>query len=136
MVRQARTALALGTLAATACLACPAAPREHAAVLTNPTAETRRELSAVLDEALHGAPVRLADDALTRESVLLIDRVQWRDSGGLPLDGRQLGRPERFRLITHGSDCVLVYERTGRQYSLNAATCAPADAPATRAIPQ
>jgi len=136
MWRKACAALALGTLAAGACLACPASPRERAAVLTNPTAESRRELGAVLDQALHSAPVRLADDALTRDSVLLIDHVQWRDAGGLPVDGRQLGRPERFRLITHGSDCVLVHERTGRHYALRAATCAAADAPGVTATPQ
>jgi hypothetical protein len=94
-------------------------------VLTNPTAETRSELNAVVDQALHSAPVRLADDALTRDSVLLIDRIQPRDAAGLPLDGRRLGRPERFLLITPGSDCVLVPERPGRHYALSAATCAP-----------
>jgi hypothetical protein len=135
-LRTARAVLALSALAGGACLACPTSSRERAAVLTNPTAVTRSELSAVLEQALHSAPVRLADDALTRDSVLLIDRIQPRDAAGLPLDGRQLGRPERFLLITYGNECVLVHERTGRHYALSTATCAPADAPGARATPE
>ena len=45
-------------------------------MLTTPTAESRAELVRTLSEALHGAPVTLADDALTRDGTLIIERTR------------------------------------------------------------
>jgi hypothetical protein len=95
------------------------------AVLTEPTAESRAELARQLSEALHGAPITIADDALTRDSTLIIERARPRTADGVPLSGRETGRPEHFRLVKKGSRCVLVHERTGRRWTLKAATCSP-----------
>lgn len=111
-------------VALAACLARPA-PRDVPAVLTNPTAESRAELARVVSRALDRAAVTLADDALTRDDTLLVDRAIRRDAQGVPLDGRATGRPERFRLVRSGVQCVLVHERTGRRWPLSAATCSP-----------
>jgi hypothetical protein len=41
------------------------------------------------------------------------------------LNGREIGRPEHFRLVKNGTRCVLVHERTGKRWTLKAATCSP-----------
>jgi hypothetical protein len=112
------------TLASMAC-ATVANRRDQPAVLTSPTPESRAELARIVGSALHGAPVTLADDALTRDGTLIVDRAVARTGDGVRLNGRETGRPEHFRLVRRGSRCVLVHERTGRRWTLEAATCAP-----------
>ncbi len=109
---------------AAACATAPPAP-DVPAVITSPTPEGRAELARVVSQALHGAPLTLADDALTRESTLIIERARARGPDGTPLLGRDTGRPERFRLVRDGSRCVLVHEGSGRRFVLRSATCAP-----------
>jgi hypothetical protein len=96
-----------------------------AALITNPTPESRAELVRVVGEALHSAPPTLAADALARESLLIVERARARGPDGTPMQGRELGRPERFSLVKRGSDCVLVHERSKRRFVLSSATCAP-----------
>lgn len=100
------------------------ADQEVPAIITQPTADTRGELVSTVRSALNGAPVTIADDALTRASVLTIERAA-RDATGARLDGRDPGRPERFRLFKKGSACVLVHERTGKRSTLTLASCLP-----------
>ena len=114
----------LALLLAAACATVPRAP-EVAAVITDPTDESRAELRRVVSEALHGAPLTLADDALTRESTLIVERGRARGPDGTPLQGRDMGRPERFRLVKDGSRCVLVHEGNGHRFPLSSATCTP-----------
>jgi hypothetical protein len=104
----------------------PLAHEPQPAVLTDPTAQSIADLNRVVSDALHGVPVRLADDALTHDSTLIVERQQFRDAAGLPLNGRELGRPEHFRLVIQRSRCILIRERTARHWWLRAATCAPA----------
>ena len=118
-------AVALGAFAGTASSVLAAHLRP--AVITNPSARSRAELVHLVSAALNGPPVTLADDSLTRDSTLIIERVQPRDAAGRPLDGRTLERPEHFRLVTHRSDCVLIHERTGKRQILRSASCKPAD---------
>jgi hypothetical protein len=80
------------------------------------------ELARVVREAL-GAPVTLADDALTTSSMLVIERANPRDGSGRPLNGRRLYRPESFELFTRKSRCVLVQTRTGRRWTLRHTAC-------------
>jgi hypothetical protein len=98
--------------------ACASAQRDVPAVIDRPTPESRAEIAQVVASALNGAPVRIADDALTRDSVLIIEKAH--------LTGRDLDKPEHFRLIRSGSHCTLVHERTGRRTTLAATTCLPA----------
>ena len=98
-----------------ACASSFAQP-EAPAVIDKPTSESRAELARTVGGALHGAPVRLADDALTKDSLLIIER---------PHTGRDLGKPEHFRLVKSGTDCVLVHERTGTRTPLASTTCRP-----------
>lgn len=115
---------AAGMLALTAC-ASMSAGRDVPAVITSPTPASRAELVRVVGRALNGAPVTVADDALTRDSALIIERSRPRNAAGVPLSGRQMGRPEHFRLVKNDARCVLVHERTGKRFTLASATCAP-----------
>ena len=119
------------------CLCRPLSACEpQPAVLTNPSAQSRAELSRVVSEALGGAPVRLADDALTQASTLVIERIMPRDAAGFPLNGREVEKPQHFRLIKRASYCILIQESTGRRWLLSAATCRPeGSAPAHAAPP-
>ena len=111
----ASAALGCGTLAA----------QEQPALITQPTDQSRAELQRVLSAAFNGQSVAIADDALTRDSVLIIDRREPRDSQGRPLSGRVVAMPERFRLVLSASQCELVRESDGRRWVLAGADCVP-----------
>lgn len=116
------------TVAGLLCLAACAtvsAQRDVPAVITSPSPASRAELVRVVTRALNGAPPTIADDALTRESALIIERARARGADGAPLTGRDTGRPEHFRLVKNGSRCVLVHERSGKRFTLASATCSP-----------
>ena len=89
---------------------------EVTAVIYKPTTESRAELMRAVSSALNGAPVTLADDALTRDSVLIIERAH---------TGRDLDKPEHFRLLKAGEQCTLVHERTGKRTTLASTSCQP-----------
>ena len=123
------TVLAAAALLGLAACATATGRPDLPALLTNPTAESRAELVRAVSGALHGAPITLADDALTRDSTLIVERTRPRTPDGVPLNGREMGRPEHFRLVKNGTRCVLVHERTGKRWTLKAATCSPVPSP-------
>jgi hypothetical protein len=92
-------------------------------VITEPSPSSRAELEQAVSAALNGATVSLRDDALTRENTLVVERIRHRDPSGLLIEGRDLGAPERFRLVKNGDQCVLVHEKTGRRFPLSQTTC-------------
>jgi hypothetical protein len=100
--------------------------QEQPAVIVAPTAETRAELARVVSAALNGQPVALADDALTRDSVLMIERRTPPGPQGRAATGRTLEAPERFTLVLRESRCVLVRAADGRAFTLDEARCVPA----------
>ena len=101
------------------------APPDVPAVLTSPTAQSRAELARVVSAAMNGAPVTVADNALTADGMLIVERAQHRGAKDMNLSGRETGRPEHFRLVKSGSRCVLVHQDTGRRWTLKSATCSP-----------
>ena len=96
---------------------CASAQPDVAAVIDKPTKESRVELAQAVSSALNGAPVTLADDALTQDSLLIIERARH--------SGRDLDKPEHFRLVKTGKHCALVHERTGKRTTLASTTCLP-----------
>lgn len=121
--RKRTGALALLALAGlTACRAGPAQPPVPA-LITRTSAASREDLERALSQALGGAPVRLADDALTRDSLLIIGRTPAHGFNGVPLNGRELGRPQHFRLIKRGSRCLLLHLESGRARPLPHTRC-------------
>ena len=125
MISQARRhgVVTFGALVTAACSLWSA--DERPAVIAKATVSSRAELAAAVSAELNGVSVRLADDSRTRDSTLIVDRVQPRDASGLPFEGRQLGKPEHFILVTHGTDCVLVRKSTGKREVLKTARCQP-----------
>lgn len=93
-----------------------------------PDAAARGELSSVLAQLLNVPSVTVADDALTREPLLVIEKVRPRDARGIALTGRDFDRPEQFRLVKEGDVCVLVQLRTGVRRELRQLQCTPAAA--------
>jgi hypothetical protein len=96
------------------------------ALIVAPSAASRAELRAVLAEAV-GGPIALADDALTEESTLTIERRTPPGAEGRAASGRSLEAPERFELVIVGSRCTLVRPSDGRRWPLRTAQCRPAD---------
>ena len=120
-------------LAAAAALLAPAAcgtlsAQEQPAVIAAPTPQSRAELARAVSAAMNGQPVTLADDALTRESVLLLQRRTPPGPQGRAATGRTLDAPEQFRLVLRGARCVLVQTADGREWELEEAQCVPAAA--------
>jgi hypothetical protein len=101
------------------------APPEVPAVLTNPTEQCRAELLRVVGEAMNGAPVIIADAALTADDTLIIEPAAGRDARDMNLGGRETRRPDHFQLVKSGSQCVLVHVESGRRWTLASATCSP-----------
>lgn len=85
------------------------------ALIVDPTTASRAELRRAVADALNIGEVTIADDALTRDSVLIIEPAR--------LMGRDFRRPEHFRLVLSGSTCALVHQESGRRYELAATTC-------------
>jgi hypothetical protein len=91
--------------------------------------ESSAQSHAALERAvasLLGRQVMLANDALTHDSTLVIDRVTHRDPTGRRIDAREDPGPEIFRLKMQGSECLLVRQRTQESVRLDNVRCIPA----------
>ena len=102
--------------------------QEQPAVIAAPTAQSRAELVRVVSAAFNGQPVTLADDALTKESVLTIERRTPPGEQGRAATGRTLDAPQRLSLVLRGTRCFLVRSADGREWELSEAQCVPAPA--------
>lgn len=102
------------------------AAQEQPAVIAAHTSASRAELARVASAAFNGQPVALADDALTRESVLLLERTTPPGPQGRAATGRTLEVPARLNLVLRGARCFLVRDTDGREWELGEARCVPA----------
>jgi len=96
------------------------------ALIVSPTAESRAELLRVVSGAVGDVDVTLAGNALTTDSMLIIERKPHRDLQHGRIMGRDPGRPEHFRLVKHGDRCTLVQESTGERWPLVQTSCVEA----------
>ena len=102
------------------------ASEDAPAVLVAPSSAVRAELVAALTTALGAAPVALADDALMRTSVLVIDRAAPREARSRPLTGRTLeSTAQRFELVVNDGRCALTRAADGARWPLPSAVCRP-----------
>jgi len=92
------------------------------AVIVNATMASRAELQRAVSSIV-GAPVTLADDALTRASTLTIERTPMRDPSGRRIEAREIDPPHLFRLVKRGTSCVLIHERTQQEVVLRETEC-------------
>jgi hypothetical protein len=116
--------LALLTALPAACQTA-APPEERPALIVAPTADSRAELAEIVSAAL-GAEVALPHDALTADSLLIVERAPHRDPRGVRIQGREPGTPHHFRLLLVGDTCTLHHLGTGRRWPLTRTTCAAA----------
>lgn len=82
-----------------------------------PDDASRSEIQQVVSSALGLKSVVLADDALTKTNVLVIER---KNRLGMGID---LGKPNVFRLVKSGSKCVLVFQGTNKRWALRNTRC-------------
>jgi hypothetical protein len=115
----------LAAVCVTLLSACGSLHGERPAVIAEPTAATRTELSRAVTLAFDGVPVTLSDSAFTRESVLSVDRRAPPGPQGRVATGLTLEQPARLRLVLRGSRCELVRERDGQRFPLRDVSCVP-----------
>jgi len=122
-----RTAIGLAAaIAAASGCGHLAAGEDVPALLVAPTPAVRAELRAALTDALGIAPRAIAEDALTRTSVLVIERAV-AEAANRPLTGRTVdtGAVQRFQLVVNDGRCILVRPADGWRAALPAAACTP-----------
>jgi hypothetical protein len=113
-------------LAAAALCGCQAigADTERPARIVDADDASRAALQAAVNEAL-GREVRLANNALTDSSLLVIE-ISPPQSLDKPLPtGRDMTKPLRFQLLKSGSDCVLVNMQDDSRQVLADTRCEP-----------
>lgn len=96
---------------------------DHPAVIAEATEASRTALLNIVRSALNTPSVKLADSALTKDNVLIVERTPRRDVNGQLLNGRVLEMPETFVLTSRNSRCVLAQKSTGREWSLPHTKC-------------
>ncbi len=106
--------VAVGFLALGACK-FDAVRVEVPAQIVDHTPESYSELQQVVSSALGGRSVTIAEDALTKKSLLVIEPKH--------LTGRDLRTVEQFRLVISGSTCVLVHLGSDARTELSRANC-------------
>jgi hypothetical protein len=103
------------------------AAQERPAVIAMPTEQSRAELERIVSTALNGQAITLAADALTRDSVLAIERRTPPGPQGRAATGRTLETPVQFKLVLRAERCMLVRVADGNEWQLNEARCVPAE---------
>ncbi len=117
--------LAATTVLVVACSTLAA--QERPAVIAMPTEQSRAELERIVSTALNGQAITLAADALTRDSVLAIERRTPPGPQGRAATGRTLETPVQFKLVLRAERCMLVRVADGNEWQLNEARCVPAE---------
>ena len=92
------------------------------AVIVDPTDASRQALQNAVNAAFN-TDVMIAPNALTDSSVLYVERRELLDADGTPLQGRHRDTPFEFRLVTDGSNCILVDQRDGSRHILADTRC-------------
>lgn len=114
----------LASLAVGACSGAAVQP-DVPALRTGVTQASTQEIAQTVSTAMNGVPVTVADDALTTESTLLIERSTQRALGRPQVPGRSLERPQHFQLVVDASQCFLVHRETGLRWLLAETECVP-----------
>ena len=112
-------------LVASAChsMASGVASGDIAALVAQPSAASQAEIRQVVQRALSGREVLLADDALTKSSLLIIERRRHRRIGQSLDTGTPERDPQRFRLVLREGVCELVPLNTDKRHRLTRTSC-------------
>ena len=93
------------------------------ALLSNPSLETRSELTEIISKAMNGRQTVLAPDVLTASPSLIIERAAHKSIYGNPMMGRRMDKPDHFSLSLSGKYCILTHQETGTHYALKYVKC-------------
>lgn len=115
-------ALIVSALAVVAGCKNVAPATDQPAVIVNPDAASRAALQAVVNTALQ-TEVALADDALTKSSLLVIERRIPPTFEGSAAGGRTMEPPIQFQLVVNGAECALIDQRNQVRSVLENTAC-------------
>ena len=136
-------AIALASLVAAACRSVGSddTMEDVPALLVEPTDAVIAELLEVVETAMPGRRILLADDALTKSSLLVVERRRHERLEGTLSAGVADDAPHRFRLVLRDRpttpadsrqgtretaaavECELVHLNTGKRHALQATRC-------------
>ena len=118
-------AAVLVSLATAACQAAPpdSATEDVPAVVAESNPASLIELREVVAKALPHRPVLLADDVLTKSSLLVVERRRHPRIEGSLEAGVAEENPERFRLVLRDGECELVHVNTDTRHRLKETRC-------------
>jgi hypothetical protein len=114
--------LGLALLALLCACAATEGTEDQAAVIVSPNAVSRAALQQAVSSML-GKSVLLSDDALTKESTLIIERAAARDPSGRKIEARGAPEPDVLRLVKRDGACVLIHESSKNVTVLQGVTC-------------
>jgi hypothetical protein len=95
------------------------------AVIVNPSAQAITELEKTISMSLYGVPVTLGADVFADGQVLTVETRNRNNPNARLATGRIMSRPEQFRLIARGDDCLLEKLSTGERFLLSVTRCQP-----------
>jgi hypothetical protein len=93
------------------------------ALLVQPSDASQQELRATVARMMGVASVSLAKDVFLATSLMVIEKNRPRGADGIQLSGRDFDKPEQFRLLKSGNQCVLVKLSTGAHEVLQKSQC-------------
>lgn len=93
------------------------------ALLEQPSPQSRRILENAIGNLLNSQPVKLADNAFTLKSTVIIESNHPKDSQGNLLDGRDTRQADTFSLLIEDEECYLKHEQSGQIKQLSNIYC-------------
>jgi len=103
-------------------MGCQTLAGDKPARIINPDDASRAALQKAINAAMH-SDVTLAEDALTKSSMLTIERNPPRTMKNPSPQGRIMEAPFRFRLVINHGECILIDERDQSRHILPATSC-------------
>ena len=118
-----RTVIPACLISAACQSAGPDEPGGVSALVAESTPASTTEIRDVVEKALPGRRILLANDAFTKSSLLVIERRRHERLDGTFSAGVADEAPHRFRLVLVGEKCELVHLNTGKRHALNRTRC-------------
>ncbi|MFZ6862443.1 hypothetical protein ACO0K7_07385 [Undibacterium sp. Ji67W] len=110
-------------IALTACQSSGAMPEERPALLSNAGQPVLQELQEVAARVSGFSEVLLSGTDWTQDSDVVLERRHQRSPQGDLIQGRDIEKPHRLRLLKRGDECLLIDLGTGRSETLHQVLC-------------
>ena len=98
---------------------------DRPALIVDPDAASRAALQNTLSNRFGGLTIRLADDALTRTSLLTLEVGNAAGQVAQVQGARVVSEPYRFQLVGDQTDCYLIDLRDDSRHALADTRCRP-----------